>query len=311
MKVLVWLFIAGVAFQSSAHAVESSGQAQLFSFDLPKEPERPRNYILPPIASFFIPGLDQWWEDQIAPAGIYTGSAAVGVGLVFQNQIERSQLDSTSSSRDDSTRLFALGNQIYFAAGSFSAYHSFRSAAKSRQSQGEFNFLKIDETTDQLLTAPFQFHFLREPTTYLPLLGLAIAVAADTSVFRNNGFNERDAAFGAAFSYLAGTNEEALFRGTMMPIFRENLRSDFWSNTGTAVLFSAAHMSGDNPFPWPQLIGGWYLGYLTQKNDWTLAESVFIHTWWDVIAFTAIYLRESRDPNFRGTVRLSVPTFTF
>ena len=45
---------------------------------------------------------------------------------------------------------------------------------------------------------------------------------------------------------------------------------------------------------------GYYLGYLSQKNHWTLKEGIFIHAWWDLIAFTGSYLYDSRDKRSKG-----------
>src|SRR5690606_36713047 len=87
----------------------------------------------------------------------------------------------------------------------------------------------------------------------------------------------------SAISYNAGVGEEALFRGWMMPVWQETFHSKFWSNTITALIFAAGHISDELPVPWPQFAIGYYLGHLTQKNYWTLSESVFIHSWSYVI----------------------------
>ena len=57
----------------------------------------------------------------------------------------------------------------------------------------------------------------------------------------------------------------------------------------TATVFAAAHYSNHNQLPIFQLLSGWYLGYVTQRNDWSVSESIFIHSWIDVIAFTAAF----------------------
>ncbi|MBC7530540.1 MAG: hypothetical protein H7318_03115 [Oligoflexus sp.] len=45
-----------------------------------------------------------------------------------------------------------------------------------------------------------------------------------------------------------------------------------------------------------QLGFGYYLGWLSQSQDWTLGEGLFIHAWWDVIAVTSSY-RSERNVN--------------
>ena len=70
-----------------------------------------------------------------------------------------------------------------------------------------------------------------------------------------------------------------------MPMAMEWTDSEFLSNSMTATVFAAVHYSSANKIPWPQFAMGWYLGWVAQRNDWTLSESIFIHTWWDVIIF--------------------------
>ena len=286
-----------------------------FSTDLHKNFEKKRNYLWPPLASFVMPGFDQWWENQNGPAIVYTSSAVAGVALQSASIAGSDNISSSVDSRDDRARGAMLGSQIYMAAGSFSAYSSFRTAVKSRKPYGQFGFLKHDETTDDLLLSPFDMRMLARPTTYIPIgIGLAIAaisLSGNGPVFEHNGFTGADAGFAGGFSYLAGTNEEALFRGTMMPGFMQVMDSPFWSNTTTALIFGAAHISGDNAVPWPQFALGWYLGYLSQRNDWTLRESIFIHAWWDVIAFTSSYLYDSRDPRYKSAIVMPLATIPF
>ena len=286
-----------------------------FSTDLHKHFEKKRNYLWLPLASFVMPGFDQWWENQNGPAITYTTAAVAGLALQSASVAGSDNLSSSLDSRDDRARGAMLGSQIYMAAGSFSAYSSFRTAVKSRKQYGQFAFITHDETTDDLLLAPFDIHMITRPTTYIPLgIGLAIAaltLSGNGSAFEHNGFSGRDAGFAGGFSYLAGTNEEALFRGTMMPGFMQVMDSPFWSNTTTALVFGAAHISGDNPVPWPQFALGWYLGYLSQHNEWTLRESIFVHAWWDVLAFTSSYLYDSRDPRYKSAIVMPLATIPF
>jgi len=102
-------------------------------------------------------------------------------------------------------------------------------------------------------------------------------------------FTSSDAAYTVGHSYLAGTHEEALFRGWLLPLVMEKWNSKVWANIFVASVFGLAHLSGDNPLPLPQLILGWHLGYVAQKRGMTLGESIFIHTWWDIVAFASSY----------------------
>ena len=285
----------------------------LFSTALPYEGHRPRGYFWPPLVSFVLPGFDQWYENQNKSAMFFTGTAIGGLLLAGStgDRTGPTQSPSVHSTREDRDRTELLGAQIFMASGSFSAYTSFRSAVRSRKPNGEFTFLTKEETAGDLMLAPFDLTLLKKPTTYIPLGILAVLVATESGndVFRNNSYNWKDAAFGSGFSYLAGTNEEALFRGWMMPAYMESWGSPFWSNTATALVFSLAHVSEENPVPWPQFALGWYLGYLSQQNDWTLKESIFVHAWWDVLAFTSVYLTESK--NDKAAIYLPLLSFAF
>ncbi len=325
-KLLALVFLTGTATPLGAWGSASQNQSNFFSrafsLELPREPERPRNYIIPPIMSAIFPGFDQWFEGQWEGASLYSG-VALG-GLVLQSSARRVMWEDLSQShweddifsRNSHVRQFLLGSQIYMAAGSFSAYHSFRSAVRSRQAQGQFAFLAEEETVDELLLAPFRFGYLRRSTTWIPLVVAGGLVALNFSdypqLFSGNGFGPSDVFYGGAYSYLAGTHEEALFRGWMMPVLMQSWNSPFWSNTVTSAAFALAHLGSVGlDVPWPQFIAGWYLGYLTQKNNWTLGESVFVHTWWDVIVITAAFAIEARDKSREVKVNLPLLNFSY
>lgn len=282
------------------------------------EPDRPRSDIGMPIASFLLPGLDQWIEGQQTSAVLYS-TVAVG-GLLYSESIEKNNalvevaehadgtkhtFDSRSlDQKDVAGRKYLLGQLVYQGSGGMSAYHSFRTAALSRRSKGQYEFLPTDETPLDVFKAPFQFHYLTELTTIVPLgiIGTLSAIQLsqdppEDAEYARTSFEGSDAFFAGAYSYNAGTHEEAMFRGWIMPVMAEYWRSPFWSNAAQALLFSASHLN-NNPRPIPQLLLGYHLGYVTQKNSWYIGEAVFIHTWWNVIAFaTQFSYRRVHDDN--------------
>jgi membrane protease YdiL (CAAX protease family) len=72
---------------------------------------------------------------------------------------------------------------------------------------------------------------------------------------------------------------------------------NFWlANGAQAVLFGAAHYNArDLPLPWPQALLGFYFGWLTKKNGWTLSEAIFVHAWWDMLVFAGEVATSYRD----------------
>ncbi len=264
-------------------------------YQLLREPERPRDPWLMPFLSLFLPGLDQWWEGQYEWAGIYSFSALAGVGYSIMNRVSYADHPSKEQIQDRmmhgvKERKRILGGQVYQGAGGLSAYHAFQTAVASRKQIGQFSFLSEPDKPQDIMMAPWNFSYAIQPTTYIPLLFISsIGVLSLQSVkyqdeYRKDSLSGDDVFYSMSRSYIAGTHEEAWFRGWWLPAFREATGSDFWANTGTAVVFGLAHYES-NSRPWPQAILGWYLGWLTQKNNWSIRESVFIHTWWDVAAF--------------------------
>src|SRR5690606_29908267 len=117
-----------------------------------------RNLYFPPLASLVFPSFDQWWEGQHAAAGVYLGAWVTGVTLMTQAQqaisdSEHDRLfDRDQKFRDytDVKRQFAYGAQLTLFAGEMSAYHSFRTAMKTRKQDGQFTFLTTDEDPGDL-----------------------------------------------------------------------------------------------------------------------------------------------------------------
>ncbi len=262
--------------------------------------------ILAPALSLFLPGLDQWWEGEYRAAAAYTGIWVGGSSLAATaiDSLKRREVESGSeigtdeglASRDGDVRRAMLGGQMAFAAGSYSTLHAFQNAADSRRESGQYSFMGEQVTGKaavlDTVAAPFRVSYLSRSSTYIPLgvIGAlaAYSVKSKTPGYVNVALRDTDYAFGAGYSYLAGTHEEALFRGWMMPLIREYVAGDTTSNILQSLIFALAHR-GSVDLPIPQLLLGYHLGYVTQRNGWTLGEAAFIHTWWDVIAFMAAY----------------------
>ncbi len=278
-------------------------RCEVSPYDLKDEPNRPRSFWLPPLFSALLPGFDQYVERQSSYGFVYTGTAAVGLGLEYAF---KDYSDYSLDTQNDNARMYQLGGEFWKVAMGLSSYHSFRSAAKSRKE--DFSNLKVEETPGDLVLAAIDFSYLSRPTTYLGIGGILLGGALVYSLFDDD--EERDTSwhvkgtdflFAGALSAGAGISEEALFRGWLMPATNYYFDSPWVSNLITSILFGAAHLGGDNTFPLPQALAGFYFGWVTQRNDWSIGEAIFIHTWVDVIAFLAGYATgpgENKDHTF-------------
>lgn len=316
-RILATVLAAAMFFSPNALASSApTGEEPLFR--LIDEPERPRSVFWAPLFSFFLPGFDQWWEGQTGAASVYTGTALLAGSLesIYAREVVREQRTAAYRALSEAERVdrdtfgeqqrrYAFASQVQMAAGSFSAYHAFRSAAETQKSLGRFGFLSRAETPKDIFLAPFKFEYLSRMTTIVPLavagtMGLLTTFATDKSFakagLRKRHLNRSDYFYSGAVSTAAGTHEEVLFRGWLMPVLRDATGSDLWSNALSSAVFAAAHLN-TVAMPVFQLTLGAHLAYVTQRNDWTLSESVFIHTWWDVFALLAAYQIRNEHPS--------------
>jgi membrane protease YdiL (CAAX protease family) len=279
--ILVFLIIYGFAGQAGEKG----------PFELKYYPERPRNFIFPPLLSAILPGFDQYVEGQSPYGFLYTTTAVAGLGLSYSfKDYGGYSLDT----QNDKARLNQLGEEFYKIGLGLSTYHSFRTAVRSRPN--DFSFLIQEEKPSDLLFSAFNFSYFSRPTTYLGLPGILLAETL-LSVLVNDkensskwhGLKGTDFLFALGLSSGAGISEEAVFRGWMMPASRYYLEKDWAANLLTAILFGAMHLSKDNPFPIYQALTGYYLGWVDIKNDWSIGEGIFIHTWLDVVIFLVGY----------------------
>jgi len=275
-------------------------------FTPPTDRNESRSDLLVPAVSFILPGFGQFINGEYLSGSVYTG-LAVG-SILYSNATTRAndlgraklftekraetyglKLEEVQDQKDIASRKIMLGGLIYQGAGGFSAYQAFRLAVTTRKAAGEYEFLGRGETPMDILKATVDFKYLKRTSTWVPLLiggalaGLRLSLPPGETSERSP-FTTADAFFTSTFSANAGTHEEAMFRGWIMPVLREYTGSDGWSNVGQGVLFALAHLSTVST-PLPQLLLGLHLGNVTQRNGWEMGEAVFIHTWWDIIAF--------------------------
>lgn len=254
---------------------------------------RPRSTVWPALASYVLPGFDQYWEGQTKYA---LGYSAIGAGGVVMMQENHTTADKGKNflevSQDEPKSGYrVLGYKLYDTAGSLSAYHSFKTAVRTRKS--EFSFIQTEESVQDLLRAPLRFGELAKPTVFFPLgilAGLSLLSPKGERGKKGNRASGIDRGiWTSGISYGAGVGEEALFRGWIMPNLHASTQSPWAANLIQGVAFGALHYSEANPLPIVQTLIGGYLGWRTQADGYSLRESIFIHFWWDAIIFARSY----------------------
>ncbi|MFK7873562.1 MAG: lysostaphin resistance A-like protein [Oligoflexales bacterium] len=283
-------------------------------FDSHRQPGHIGHYVLLPWLSQTFPGFGQLYYGQYSQALTLSGVAMSGIALIKYSKIttadlvqlqEESKLNESSPflTKDDHLRYYLTGAKLYGTAGDLSAYHSFRTAVRKNPKYGDFSFLTHEESLSDILYAPLRYEFLSRPST-LGTLALAM-VGLYTS--RPNHLNESDGLFTASVSLMAGTGEEAFYRGWLQPVLYHYTGNSVIANALQAGLFFGAHSPGS----FIHFLAGLWFGHLTQKNNWTLSESVFIHTWWDVLALSSAFITSHQHPEQKMRVQIELPTIFF
>lgn len=244
------------------------------------------------MVSFILPGYSQWRDGQNDWGMAYSGAALFGGVYALANLGDKSGPTFQGIDRD-----VALGLQLYQTAGSLSLFHGFRTAIFSQKNRVKYEFLPEDESPIDVVTAPLRFDYLIRPTTIVPLalvsfLFISVLPRSEGKRAEFGLLDGNDWRFVGGASYMAGTGEEALFRGTMMPYFHQSWKKDWLANVATATVFALAHVDFNSRhifIPWPQFVGGLYFGWLTQYRGYRISEAIFIHVWYDVLAFATTF----------------------
>ncbi len=298
-KQLYLLSILLLAPSSWATPVQPAATPQTQTPNIDPNPEfrpsslKPRSTVWPALASYVLPGFDQYWEGQTMYAISYSAVGIGGLSLIQSNRKHEGKgSDFIKNSQDYPKAGYqVLGAKIYDTAGSLSAYHSFKTAVRTRKS--EFAFIETEESVQDLLMAPIRFSEMTKPTVFIPLgllAGLSLLGPKGKKGEKGNRASGIDrGVWTSGISYGAGVGEEALFRGWMMPNLHASTQSALGSNAIQAVIFGAAHYAEGQPLPIAQALMGGYLGWRTQANGYSLRESIFIHFWWDIIALSRAY----------------------
>lgn len=270
-----------------------------------------RTLIVVPAFSFFIPGLGSFLEKDYTTGAKFLGYEITGLGIYLSAQNRIDDFNASDSLRfhhyRDLQKERQIGQSIVMHSMMLSLYDSFLTRVGDHQEAGQYSFLPKEQNVNSVLAAPFKFEYLKRWTTYIPF---SLAILVGSNEFNRSPRPERfelrriDGISSTYASYVAGTGEEAFFRGWMYPVLYENTNSILISNAIQGVAFGYSHGSE----PYFQLAFGFYSGWLSARNNFDLGESIFIHAWWDFFVIGADY---ARSRSFTKDYDVQLPPFQF
>lgn len=273
-----------------------------------------RSIVIFPFITAFVPGLGQAIDGEYKKSGSLLGLSISGFLIASEaRQRKKNFLESDSvrfHSYRDSERAESFGNAMYKHAAGIALYDSFLGRVSDYHSDGKYLFLPEKQNIESIHKAPFEWRYLGRPTTFIPLMiGFGLGISDFNRSSKPDHFDLRvsDVTASSYQSYVAGVTEEAMFRGWLQPILYENTENFWLTNTIQALAFGYSH---NNPRPFYQIAFGFYAGWLAPRNNWDLGETIFIHTWWDVIVITAEFAR-SRSTTHDFNIQLPVMKATF
>jgi hypothetical protein len=262
--------------------------------------------------------------------------AAITTGLrLFVGEISYQFLMSAEEDQllFDNDAYANLSQVTWFDMNYYATYAAYREGRILTNNKGYKTPLHKTSLTDYL-KAPFKGKYMKRKSTWIPLGVFALFSGIGYLSVKENEparayyrkrpvwlFREyRTGAGGMVLSQVrngilsmnAGLTEEALFRGVIQNELVRVTDHPKIALVGASALFGLAHwdFSNQNNDENRQrvyttgLIGA-YLGWLYMRNNYRLEQSIAMHFWWDIIAFTTQFLINPND--FYGTLSISLP----
>jgi membrane protease YdiL (CAAX protease family) len=176
----------------------------------------------------------------------------------------------------------------------YSSFAAYRDARSQPANAAGYDTPPPQESLQDLALAPFEWDWLKRPTTLAPLLVplyLALAPAAsDRLVYAPDDSIERRE-IAARFFFMHGgvaIGEEAFFRGFLNTALSDSL-GRWWGLAGSSTVFGLAHSGqGAQATAVGAAVFGAYLGWLQQQNDYAIGQGVAVHFWWNFLTSLAL-----------------------
>lgn len=288
-----------LTFAASLLSNAFTAPAEIVSFDLHSaktemelstaqfKPPAEKSAVLAATLSTLVPGLGHVYLDDMQTAGSLMGSAYLGIGLSFSPHLS------------ESTRTFSLltAQNIIF----YGAYAAYRDARLYNGSSG-YKYKMPTDSLASLSYAPFKASIVKKAEVWGGLIGALALASYMTHLFypKNACIKSSLSSKGTFMPIMAlpvGIGEESFFRGYLQPALSEPL-TPLGGIVLSSLAFGAIHIPNAQALPaehrWryyccslPLITAiGCYCGWLTYKNN-SLQESVALHTWYDLVIFTA------------------------
>ncbi|MBK1736086.1 hypothetical protein CKO15_12555 [Halorhodospira abdelmalekii] len=249
--------------------------------------------------SFFAPGTGQFINQQPGKgaAHLSTFLGSIAASAYYQNHEDFIEFDDRYDEDNEiiyTTRVNEhadLASRVMLASMFYSSYDAYIERRRLLGNRN-YNTPAHAESLQSLTLAPFNREYLTRWTTLAPL-----AIAASTLLIGpDDGWVtsfEDGMSRGEAAAYVfpqhgaVAIGEEAFFRGMLNNSFSHQW-GERWGLAASSVAFGLAHTGeGVSANAAVATAAGFYLGWVHQRNDYQLGESVAIHFWWNVMVSLA------------------------
>jgi uncharacterized protein len=245
------------------------------------------------VSSLLLPGLGQALAKDYGTAaahfGIFAGSLATALHYDDKADFLKDDVRYPDSDRELVNQTTLRSDFAWRVATDTAFYSSFAAYrdARERNNRG-YRTPVPKESLPDLTLSPFRWEYLSRPTTFIPIAVAALASFGSKGgygIYRYDDVSKRDLhVHNLVGNEFTAVGEEGFFRG-----FLNNELSSRWGNrwglAASSAMFGLAHTGQGNSANALQAgLGGAYLGWVQQRNQFEIGEGVAIHYWWNVIA---------------------------